>query len=231
MTMSLVDLRDEYEERARDINELLSLASSLDGQAQQLDQHEQSDEIESITLKVNVLKSSIHMMLYNQVENTARGCIESIYDHLQDNNVSYSSLRERFQVNILHRIISDNETGKSLYQKIGSDISKKIISASLNIRKEFNGNVCKPVLHKITQAYGINVANSPECRNGVDLDLLKDIRNELAHGSTSFSRKGQLDPLEEVKMRSDRIDLYLRLLITSTEEYIASNGYLSPQHA
>lgn len=229
--MSLVDLRDEYEERARDINELLSLASSLDGQAQQLDQHEQSDEIESITLKVNVLKSSIHMMLYNQVENTARGCIESIYDHLQDNNVSYSSLRERFQVNILHRIISDNETGKSLYQKIGSDISKKIISASLNIRKEFNGNVCKPVLHKITQAYGINVANSPECRNGVDLDLLKDIRNELAHGSTSFSRKGQLDPLEEVKMRSDRIDLYLRLLITSTEEYIASNGYLSPQHA
>lgn len=229
--MSLVDLRDEYEERARDINELLSLASSLDGQAQQLDQHEQSDEIESITLRVNVLKSSIHMMLYNQVENTARGCIESIYDHLQDNNVSYSSLRERFQVNILHRIISDNETGKSLYQKIGSDISKKIISASLNIRKEFNGNVCKPVLHKITQAYGINVANSPECRNGVDLDLLKDIRNELAHGSTSFSRKGQLDPLEEVKMRSDRIDLYLRLLITSTEEYIASNGYLSPQHA
>jgi hypothetical protein len=229
--MSLVDLRDEYEERARDINELLSLASSLDGQAQQLDQHEQSDEIESITLRVNVLKSSVHMMLYNQVENTARGCIESIYDHLQDNNVSYSSLRERFQVNILHRIISDNETGKSLYQKIGSDISKKIISASLNIRKEFNGNVCKPVLHKITQAYGINVANSPECRNGVDLDLLKDIRNELAHGSTSFSRKGQLDPLEEVKMRSDRIDLYLRLLITSTEEYIASNGYLSPQHA
>ena len=231
MTMSLVDLRDEYEERARDINELLSLASSLDGQAQQLEQHEQSDEIESITLRVNVLKSSIHMMLYNQVENTARGCIESIYDHLQDNNVSYSSLRERFQVNILHRIISDNETGKSLYQKIGSDISKRIISASLNIRKEFNGNVCKPVLHKITQAYGINVANSPECRNGVDLDLLKDIRNELAHGSTSFSKKGQLDPLEEVKMRADRIDLYLRLLITSTEEYIASNGYLSPQHA
>ncbi|EMU9266727.1 MAE_28990/MAE_18760 family HEPN-like nuclease [Enterobacter hormaechei] len=229
--MSLVDLRDEYEERARDIIELLSLASSLEVQAQQLDQHEQSDEIESITLRVNVLKSSIHMMLYNQVENTARGCIESIYDHLQDNNVCYSSLRERFQVNILHRIISDNETGKSLYQKIGSDISKKIISASLNIRKEFNGNVCKPVLHKITQAYGINVANSPECRNGVDLDLLKDIRNELAHGSTSFSRKGQLDPLEEVKMRSERIDLYLRLLITSTEEYIASNGYLSPQHA
>ncbi|ELH8607295.1 hypothetical protein Q8V93_000964 [Enterobacter asburiae] len=229
--MSLIDLRDEYEERARDIVELLSLASTLEAQAQQLDQETHQDEITSNILKINILKSSVHMMLYNQVENTARGCIESIYDHLQDNDVNYASLREKLQVNILHRIISDNETGKSLYQKIGSDISKKIISASLNIRKEFNGNVCKPVLHKITQAYGITIANSPECRNGTDLDLLKDIRNDLAHGSTSFSKKGQIDPLEEVKARADRIDLYLRLLINSTEDYIASSGYLSPQHA
>lgn len=229
--MSLTDLRDEYEERARDIEELLSLASLLDSQIANFDPENQQDEILSTNLRVNILKSSAHMMLYNQVENTARGCIESIYDHLQDNDVNYSSLREKFQINILHRIISDNENGKSLYTKIGKDISKKIISASLNIRKEFNGNVCKPVLYKITQAYGITIADSPECRNGVDLDLLKDIRNELAHGSTSFSKKGQIDPLEEVIHRSNRIDLYLRLLINSTEDYIASNGYLSAQHA
>ncbi|WP_407221511.1 MAE_28990/MAE_18760 family HEPN-like nuclease [Escherichia coli] len=192
--MSLIDLRDEYEERARDIMELLSLASSIEIHTQQLDPQAHQDEIESNILRVNILKSSVHMMLYNQVENTARGCIESIYDHLQDNEVNYASLREKLQVNILHRIVSDNETGQSLYKKIGTDISKRIISASLNIRKEFNGNVCKPVLHKITQAYGITIANSPECRNGIDLDLLKDIRNELAHGSTSFSKRGKLTP-------------------------------------
>ncbi|CUY45445.1 Uncharacterised protein [Serratia marcescens] len=228
--MSLTDLRDEYEERANDIAEMLSLASSLEENINQLDAQLEAEQIESFNTRINILKSSIHMMLYNQVENTARGCIESIYDHLQDSEVNYASLKEKFQINILHRIISDNETGKSLYQKIGTDISKKIISASLNIRKEFNGNVCKPVLHKITQAYGITVENSPECRNGVDLDLLKDIRNELAHGSTSFSKKGQIDPLQEVIERSQRIDIYLRLLITSTEEYIATSGYLSAQY-
>ncbi|HCR2977768.1 TPA: hypothetical protein ON189_002910 [Serratia marcescens] len=228
--MSLTDLRDEYEERANDIAEMLSLASSLEDNINQLDAQLEAEKIESFNTRINILKSSIHMMLYNQVENTARGCIESIYDHLQDSEVNYASLKEKFQINILHRIISDNETGKSLYQKIGTDISKKIISASLNIRKEFNGNVCKPVLHKITQAYGITVENSPECRNGVDLDLLKDIRNELAHGSTSFSKKGQIDPLQEVIERSQRIDIYLRLLITSTEEYIATSGYLSAQY-
>ncbi len=229
--MSLADLRDEYEERANDIAELLSLASSLEDEINQLDPQLQTEQINSFSTRVNILKSSAHMMLYNQVENTARGCIESIYDHLQDSEVSYTSLRDKFQINILHRIISDNETGKSLYQKIGADISKKIISASMNIRKEFNGNVCKPVLHKITQAYGIQVENSPECRNGIDLDLLKDIRNELAHGSTSFSKKGQIDPLQEVIERSQRIDIYLRLLISSTEDYIATSGYLAAQHA
>uniref|UniRef100_UPI00352B548B MAE_28990/MAE_18760 family HEPN-like nuclease n=1 Tax=Klebsiella quasipneumoniae TaxID=1463165 RepID=UPI00352B548B len=229
--MSLIDLRDEYEERASDIGEIISLALAISEQSESLDQNTQQSLASCLETRVNILKSSLHMMLYNQVENTARGCIESIYDHLQDSEVSYSSLKDKFQISILHRIISDNETGKSLYQKIGSDISKKIISASMNIRKEFNGNVCKPVLHKITQAYGIQIATSPECRNGADLDLLKDIRNDLAHGSTSFSRKGQLDPLREVISRAQRIDIYLRLLISSTEEYIATSGYLSAQHA
>lgn len=229
--MSLIDLREEYEERASDIMEIISLASAIYEESERLDQNAQQGLVSRLETRVNILKSSIHMMLYNQVENTARGCIESIYDHLQDSEVNYSSLKDKFQISILHRIISDNETGKSLYQKIGSDISKKIISASMNIRKEFNGNVCKPVLHKITQAYGIQIATSPECRNGADLDLLKDIRNELAHGSTSFSKKGQLDSLEEVISRAQRIDIYLRLLISSTEEYIATSGYLSAQHA
>lgn len=229
--MALEDLRYEYEERANDIFEMLSLASELDATIENSNELTSLDKMTSWQNRINIIKSSVHMMLYNQVESTARGCIESVYDHLSDNNVLYSSLKEKFQVSILHRIVSDNENGQSLYKKIGNDISKKIIKASMNIRKEFNGNISKPVIYRITQAYGITVADSPECRNGIDLDLLKDIRNDLAHGNTSFSKKGQLDTLEEVSQRAQRIDTYLRLLISSTEEYIATSGYLSVQHA
>jgi hypothetical protein len=229
--MALLDLIEEFDERANDISEMVELSNKLDEEINSLDAVVDSDKISSINIQVNIIKSTIHMMLYNQIENTARGCIEAIYDHLHDSGIAYSSLREKFQISILHRIVSDNETGKSLYQKIGGDVSKKIIKASLNIRKEFNGNICKPVIHKITQAYGITVADSPECRNGTDLDIIKEIRNELAHGSKSFSKKGQIDPLEEVSKRAHRIDIYLRLLITSTEDYITSCGYLSNQHA
>ena len=84
--MSLIDLRDEYEERARDIMELLfSCIIYRDSYSAVRSHQAHQDEIESNILRVNILKSSVHMMLYNQVENTARGCIESIYDHLQDN--------------------------------------------------------------------------------------------------------------------------------------------------
>ncbi|ECG8260397.1 hypothetical protein FO131_19690 [Salmonella bongori] len=229
--MGLDDLRDEYDDRANDIFEMISLASELYDKMEDEDNPLSPDTLSSLQNKVNIIKSSIHMMLYNQVENTARGCIESVYDHLHDNQIMYSSLKEKFQINILHRIISDNDTGQKLYQKIGNDISKKIIKASMNIRKEFNGNISKTVIYKVTQAYGIIVADSPECRNGIDLDLLKDIRNDLAHGNTSFSKKGQLDTLEAVSERAQRIDTYLRLLISATEDYIASSGYLSVQHA
>lgn len=229
--MSMTDLRDEYEEREQDIGEMLYLARTLYKKNEELDKTTEQEIYQRTIQQINIIKSSLHMIMYNQVENTARGCIESIYDHLKDANVSYASLKEKIQVKILHRIISDNDTGVSLHKKIGCDISSKIIVASLNIRKEFNGNVSKDILSKITKAYGINLVNSPECHNGVDLDLLKDIRNELAHGSTSFSKKGQLISLEEVEKRAQRIDIYLKLLISSTEDYIATSSYLAEQHA
>ncbi|MCP5939910.1 MAE_28990/MAE_18760 family HEPN-like nuclease, partial [Klebsiella pneumoniae] len=86
--------------------EIISLALAISEQSESLNQNTQQSLVSCLETRVNILKSSLHMMLYNQVENTARGCIESIYDHLQDSEVSYSSLKDKFQISILHRIIS-----------------------------------------------------------------------------------------------------------------------------
>ncbi|HBQ5896814.1 TPA: hypothetical protein L7619_003640, partial [Klebsiella variicola subsp. variicola] len=71
--MSLIDLRDEYEERASDIGEIISLALAISEQSESLDQNTQQSLASCLETRVNILKSSLHMMLYNQVENTARG--------------------------------------------------------------------------------------------------------------------------------------------------------------
>ena len=73
--MSLIDLRDEYEERASDIGEIISLALAISEQSESLDQNTQQSLASCLETRVNILKSSLHMMLYNQVENTARGVL------------------------------------------------------------------------------------------------------------------------------------------------------------
>ncbi|WP_050535608.1 MAE_28990/MAE_18760 family HEPN-like nuclease [Yersinia mollaretii] len=227
--MSLINVRDEYNERENDMFNIISLINSLEEERLRLQSEESNQDHDLIEKRINILKSALHLMSYNLVESVARGCIEGIYDHISDNNVNYSSLKEKIQINILDRCIKDNENGKAFFSKVGGEISDKIIQASLNLRKEFNGNVSKEVINKISKAYDITLTNSPECRNGIDLDTLKDIRNELAHGVTSFSNKGRNDSIEEVIRRINHINQYLLLIITCTEEYITRNGYLSIQ--
>lgn len=229
--MSLVNLREEFRDREEDMDEIISIMSEINIKKEALNYATSLAEFNILDRRVNILKSSLHLIAYNQVENVARGCIESIYDHIKDNGVTYGVLKEKIQIKILHRCVKDNENGNILFRKIGRDISDKIIQASLNVRKEFNGNVSKDIINKIANAYGINIINAPECRNGIDLDTLKDIRNELAHGSIGFSRKGQNDSVDEVIRRVKHINQYLLLLIGCTEEYITQNGYLSAQYA
>lgn len=229
--MSLNNVRDEYTERQIDIQEIISLVESLEFQRTNPASNSTEEDINSIERKIDILKSTLHLMSYNLVENTARGCIEGIYDHINDNNINYGALKEKIQVKILHRCIMDNENGEMLFRKVGGEISNRIIQASLNLRKEFNGNVSKEIISKISKAYEIPITNAPECRNGIDLDTLKDIRNDLAHGSFSFSKKGRIDSIQEVIRRIEYINQFILLLITCTEEYITMNGYLSIRHA
>ncbi|WP_273804302.1 MAE_28990/MAE_18760 family HEPN-like nuclease [Providencia rettgeri] len=232
--MALSDLRDDFNERIDDINETIAMAEELEASYIQMKNNSLSieDDLLSFTRKIDILKSTLHMLSYNLVECTTRGCIEAIYDHMKDSNICYNDLKLELQKKTLNRIVIDYPNDiERLHRRIGNNISQKLIEVSFNVRKEFNGNITKSTIGDIKKRYGIIMNDAPECRNGVDLDTLKDIRNDLAHGNTAFSKKGAIDTVNDVISRVKNINDFMLLFILATEEYLANQGYLSSQYA
>lgn len=226
-------VREEFDKKQEDIDIIIELTKFLEKgnllEISNSNAQEQgyTDKLPFDDQLINVLKSVIYIMSYNQLEATARSCLESVYDHLDDNEIGYEKLKPCIQKEILTAVIKNHENGNAIHKCIGSDLEKKIPRASLNIKKVFNGNVCKDTFIKINKDYDLRVTPSRENRDGEDLDTLKNARNDLAHGNKSFSEYGATYSTNDFIESSKRVSAYISSAITAFDEYIEEEKYLS----
>lgn len=219
-------IREEFNTKQGDLDAIIELTKFCD----RSNQITVTDPITNDNLIldeniVDILKSVIHVMSYNQVESTLRGCVEEVYDHLSDNNVGYDKLLNCMQKEILDAVVKNKE---NIYGSVGNDLNLKIPKASLRIRKVFNGNVTKKTFSTIQNNYGIRIAPSEENKDGEGLNVLKNARNNLSHGNISFSKHGRADSLDSFLSTSKSVSSYMLATINAFERYIEQKNYLSP---
>jgi len=226
-------IREEFDKKQENIDIVIELTQFLEKgdllriSDSTLPQASNTGELAFNEQLVDVLKSVIYMMSYNQLESTARSCLENVYDHLEDNQVGYDQLQPNIQKEILTAVIKNHDNGKKIHHIIGSNLNKKIPKASLKIKKVFNGNVSRDTFQKINEDYGLRVMPSAENRDGIDLDTLKDARNDLAHGNKSFSEFGAGDSTHQFIELSTRVSAYISSAITAFDDYIDQESYLA----
>lgn len=216
-------LRDELENRQTDLDLVINLTKFLQMQVgSSIEGHNDSFEINDDI--INILKSVIHLMNYNQVESVLTSGIAQIYDHMADNGVGYKDLNINIQKKILSSIHKNNV---NIYKVVTNDINLNISKASLNITKIFNGNVTNKTFTKMKHEYGIRVKEDMHGGNSQDLERLKKTRNDLAHGNKSFSEHGQSDSLDEFLRISYNTSLFMASTVAEFDDYIGNARYLS----
>jgi len=223
-------IQEEFDRRQDDIELIIDLVNLL-SEGDTIDVlMENSAEIKSYDYDsrlISTLSSVISLMTYNQIESTMRGCLESLYDDISDNEISYEELKQEIQKEVLSGLIKKYETGNKLHSVVESDFNQRAPVASLNIRKIFNGNIDSKKVYTIRDIYGVSIANNPNHRNGVDITTFKDARNDLAHGNVSFSEYGDSNPYTDTISKSGRVSEYLRAVIYGFDDYIEQKNYKS----
>jgi signal recognition particle receptor subunit beta len=221
----------DFNTRIQEINDYFVFLESLIQDKTKLAVFDLSGEykLKSIDSELSkTLKANCFLLLYNLVESTMRNAIEAIFDELDDKKVCFDSIKSSIQITILQNMQNcfKNSSAKKIHSKI-SNLSLDIIKATFEREKIFSGNVDAKVIKETSEKYGFSC--NTECsktKNGYNLLVVKNNRNDLAHGIKSFEEVGRDKTIEEIIEIKNEVFEYLRQILNNIQEYLDDREYL-----
>ena len=172
----------------------------------------------------NTLKASAYLLLYNLIEFTMTNAIEAIFDELQNQGVSFDDIRPELKKIILVNLKRRNPD--KILDEI-QDISLDIVQIGFNREELFAGNIDSKLIRETAKKYGFySPTDDKKITNGEDLYLVKNNRNDLAHGSKSFTEVGKEKGADELIKIKNQVVEYLEGILKKVETYIDKQEYL-----
>jgi len=174
------------------------------------------------------LKANGFLLLYNLVESTMRNAIEAIFDEFKSKGISFDKIKPEIRVTVLQNLQTcfKKSSAKNLHSKI-SQISIDIITATFEREQIFSGNVDAKVIRETAVKYGFS--HSTDCsktKDGQNLLLVRETRNDLAHGIKSFEEVGRDKTIDELLEIKEEVVEYLRQILENIQDYLDKEEYL-----
>lgn len=184
--------------------------------------------IESNTNKIlfKVMKANTLLMLYNLIEAVISNSIDSIRNSIYNNpNVKFDCLKEQIKIQII-KDLKKNISPES-FVKQTTKISNDIIKLSFKKDSISNGNIDLGRIRELAEIYGFEIQGSDynETGHGKTITDIKGKRNDLAHGTYSFSEIGKDYSLEDLEKISTQTTKYLEFITNNIETYIEYQQY------
>ncbi|PKG37171.1 MAE_28990/MAE_18760 family HEPN-like nuclease [Psychromonas sp. Urea-02u-13] len=216
-------LQEDLDARQDDLDLIIKLTSFLSKQVNSSIKGSNDVELQINDELLDILKSVIHMMNYNQVESTLTLGMEKLYDDFSDNEVGYSQLKPSIQRKVLSAV-HKNDT--NIYKAVTNNLDLNVADASLDLTKLFNGNVTLSTFDDIKQSYDIRVNGPRRDELEEDFNTLKKTRNDLSHGNKSYSELGRQNSLKNFLEVSSSVSSYMQHTVTAFDTYINNKKYL-----
>jgi hypothetical protein len=218
-------LFEDFDERAKEVSQYFIFLKNLEQESIKLSMGSKP-KIKAIDPNLlRTLKASGFLLLYNLVEATMRNAIESIFDELKNEGVSYDRIRPELKKIVLKNLKKRNID--DLHTSI-IEVSMDIISASFDPQDLFSGNIDGRKIKETAIKYGFShVTDARKTGNGSDLLILKMNRNDLAHGFKSFTEVGRDKTADELLAIKRKVVKYLRQILQNIEAYLENQEYLA----
>jgi len=173
----------------------------------------------SVTL-MSTMKASGVLMMYNLVESTMTNALQAVFDHLEQNKVSFSSVNELLKTVTLDHVRKRNSA--KLVATMAAT-SQDLMIASFDRKEVFSGNVDAMLIRALLKSYGVKTTAS---YREDELKNIKIARNDLAHGATSFAGYGKDLTATGLKEKQAKTKKILNDVIRDFSSYLSDKKYL-----
>ncbi len=182
-----------------------------------------------------MMKATILIMNYSLVEATMVEILYEVFEKIQAGGSTLKTVSEGVRSQLVYYRIKDlrdagiGKVEEYVREMIQSAIDSKPIWTpdKKYIRNGFLGNLDALKIRDVSDKMGIRVVAARRTRNGYDLKEMKDSRNYLAHGHTSFVDLGQTKGVTDLEHQCDRVVEYLLAVIRAYEKQIRSGKLCS----
>lgn len=179
-----------------------------------------------------VLKANLFLLLYNAVESSFKDALEKLCDDLSESNIMYKNVKNELKELYLQKKYylfdgnkaSGHEKKSTWLVDTIKDLSNDIIEIKFDKKNEISGNLNATEIKKIAKTYGF-MSDKITQLDGQKTHIVKNQRNSLAHGSTSFAECGKNYTIQELMEIKDGTIKYMTNILNIIKKYIKKQNY------
>gem|GEM_PF-986669 len=226
----------QLDDRVHDLQALLSLIAQFEGQKS--GESLRSDPKSPLILdasQLSVLKASVFLVAYNLIESTVRSAFESLYVRIQSDRVSYSRLSKEIRELWVDQQMKSSIDAYTASPRTYRDKMLVLLELAnqgsvVELSKKYlpvSGNLDALQIRKVCEKHGMRHEAPASLKGGADLEIVREQRNNLAHGSITFSECGRQYTVSDLERITSQCEQYVRYILKVTERFATAKRYLA----
>lgn len=232
-------IREEFNKRVAEINSFYEILSIIELENPRISANKIQDEsvveteLQINSSKVDTLRSTTYLLLYNLIESTVYNSVISVFDEISDKGLKYFDIVEDVQKYWLNNLYKhDDKKKKETIIETIMNVAIQIFNDTIVLASSeinYGGSLDAKTIFATAKSMRIDVGNVrriyDENKHGQTLKEIKQKRNWLAHGEKSFIEVGSTSSLGQLEEAKSNVFDFLSEFISAVESYISKQQY------
>jgi hypothetical protein len=221
---------EDFNERVLEIEEYLNFLKLISEPNIRIHGKGHPKAVSVLTLKT--MKAQVFLMLYNLVESSIRGSMDTLYNEMTAHNGAIEDFEEftiklwiNQKISLLDSVSATRSGYVNLITSMVDDIllSNKLVMNPSKL--PISGNLDGRKIRELFELHQIPTKTHYRALNGVELVTVKNKRNALSHGDESFAVCGQQFTVETLVNIKQQTVIYLRSALKNVKKYVEQKKY------
>jgi hypothetical protein len=181
-----------------------------------------------------VAKATGYLLIYNVVESAIRSAFARLYDVIASEGNRLQNVDKLILdlwVDGEHKRVSRESATPASYRKKAAEMVVAALADEI-VRLDaavlpVAGNLDARKIRELCELHGVSHGTHRAARGGAELQTVKDQRNALAHGHSSFSECGRNVTIDDLCRIAKEAEIFVRGILRNVERYMKRRGYVS----
>jgi hypothetical protein len=232
-------IREEFDKRVAEIDSFYEILIIIELEspriyAYKIDiENSREETLQISSAKVDTLRSTAYLLLYNLIESTVYNSVVSVFDEINDNGLKYFDIIDdvkKYWLNNLYK--QDDKKKKETVIETIMKVAIQIFNDTITLASNginYGGSLDAQTIFATAKSMKIDIGNvhrmyDKNTHGQILVDIRKK-RNWLAHGEKSFIEVGSSSTLLQLQEAKSFVFDFLSEFIISVENYITNEQY------